>query len=200
VIHSLRRILAPGCLPVFTSDGLNLYFYALTAHFGHWLQVGRRGRKALRWQVATDLICGQVKKSYRRRKLVRVSRVMRLGTADDLTAALQGVGFSGRLNTAFIERVNLTIRHGIAALARRTWATSQQAPQLLTHLEWWRAYYHFVRPHAALRVTLMQPRERGGKRVAQRYRQRTPAMAAGRTHRRWTAREVLSCPLPKVSA
>jgi hypothetical protein len=28
VIHSLRRILAPGCLPVFTSDGLNCYFYA----------------------------------------------------------------------------------------------------------------------------------------------------------------------------
>ena len=33
-IHSLRQILAPGCLPLFTSDGLNLYFYALTAHFG----------------------------------------------------------------------------------------------------------------------------------------------------------------------
>jgi len=46
------------------------------------------------------------------------------------------MGFSGRLNTAFIERVNLTIRHGIAALARRTWATAQQSPQLLAHLEW----------------------------------------------------------------
>ena len=34
VIHSLRQILAPGCLQLFTSDGLNLYFYALTAHFG----------------------------------------------------------------------------------------------------------------------------------------------------------------------
>ena len=44
-IHSLRQSLAPGCLPLFTSDGLNLYFYALTAHFGHWLEVGRRGRK-----------------------------------------------------------------------------------------------------------------------------------------------------------
>lgn len=37
VIHSLRELLAPGCIPIFTSDGLNLYFYALTAHFGHWL-------------------------------------------------------------------------------------------------------------------------------------------------------------------
>ena len=199
-IHSLRQMLAPGCIPLFTSDGLNLYFYALTAHFGHWLQVSRRGRKVLQWQVAAELIYGQVKKSYRRRKLVRVTQVMRLGTEADLTGALQALGLSGRLNTAFIERVNLTVRHGVAALARRTWATSQQAPQLLAHLEWWRAYYHFVRPHASLRVALVQPRERGGNLVAQRYRQRTPAMAAGRTTRRWTAREVLSCPLPKVSA
>ncbi len=200
VIHSLRELLAPGCIPLFTSDGLNVYFYALTAHFGQWLEVGRRGRKARQWQVAASLIYGQVKKSYRCRKLVKVTHVMRLGTEADLTVALQGMGLSGRLNTAYIERVNLTIRHGIAALARRTWATAQQSPPLLAHLEWWRAYYHFVRPHAALRVALVQPQARGGKRLAQRYRQRTPAMAAGRTHRRWTAREVLSRPLPPVSA
>jgi IS1 family transposase/transposase-like protein len=200
LIHSLRERLAPGCLPLFTSDGLNLYFYALTAHFGDWLQVGRRGRNVRQWQVAEGLIYGQVKKSYRRRKLVRVSHVMRLGTEEALKATLQGLGYSGQLNTAFIERVNLTIRHGIAALARRTWATAQQSPQLLAHLEWWRAYYHFVRPHESLRLRLVQPRERGGKRLAQRYRHRTPAMAASRTTRRWTAREVLSCPLVPISA
>jgi IS1 family transposase len=196
LIHSLRQLLTPDCLPVFTSDGLNLYFYALTAHFGQWIE----GRKVRRWQVTVGLIYGQVKKSYRRRKLVRVTQVMRLGTQADLTVALQALGFSGRLNTAFIERVNLTVRHGIAALARRTWATAQQSPHLLAHLEWWRAYYHFVCPHQALRVALVQPQERGGKRLALRYRQRTPAMAAGRTIRRWTAHEVLLCPLPKVSA
>jgi len=200
VIHSLRQLLTPDCLPLFTSDGLNVYFYALTAHFGHWLQVGRQGRLGRRWQVAAGLIYGQVKKCYRRRKLIRVTHVMRLGTEVALTATLQGLGFSGRLNTAFIERVNLTVRHGVAALARRTWATAQQSPQLLANLEWWRAYYHFVRPHHSLRVALVQPRERGGRLLAQRYRQRTPAMAAGRTNRRWTAREVLSCPLPQVSA
>jgi IS1 family transposase len=200
LIHSLRQSLAPGCLPLFTSDGLNLYFYALTAHFGQWLEVGQRGRNARRWQVAAGLIYGQVKKSYRRHKLVQVTHVMRLGTEAALQVTLQGLGFSGRLNTAFIERVNLSVRHGVAALARRTWATSQQASQLLAHLEWWRAYYHFVRPHASLRVALAQPQARGGKRLAQRYRQRTPAMAAGRTHRRWTACEVLSCPLPPISA
>ncbi len=192
--------MVPGCLPIFTSDWLNLYFYALTAHFGKWLAVGRRGYNVRRWQVEPGLIYGQVKKCYRRRKLVRISHVMRLETQADLSTALQGMGFSGRLNTAFIERVNLTLRHGIAALARRTWATAQQSSHLLANLEWWRAYYHFVRPHASLRVRLVQPRERGGRLLAQRDLQRTPAMAAGRTKRRWTAREVLSCPLLPSSA
>jgi hypothetical protein len=142
------------------------------------------------------LLYGQVKKIYRRRKLVRVTHVMRLGASVALQAALQGLGLSGRLNTACIERAPLTVRHGVAALARRTWATAKPAPQLLTHLEWWRAYDHFVRPHASLRVALIQPRERGGGLLAQRYRQHTPAMAAGRTNRQWSTREVLCYPLP----
>src|SRR6266566_4159250 len=33
VIHSLRESLAPGCLPLFTSAGLNLYFYAALGPF-----------------------------------------------------------------------------------------------------------------------------------------------------------------------
>jgi hypothetical protein len=147
---------------------------------------------------AKGLIYGQVKKSYGRRKLVRVTPVMRLGNQVDLTVALQRMGFSGRLNTAFIERVNLTVRHGVPALAHRSWATAKLAPRLLAHLHWWRAYYHFVRPHASLRIALAQPRERGGKLVAQRYRQRTPATAAGRTNRPWSTREVLHYPLPPV--
>ncbi len=111
-----------------------MYFYALTAHFGQWLEVGWRGQNVRQWQVEPGLIYGQVKKSYRRRKLVRVTHVMRLGTEDALKVVLQGLGLSGRLNTAFIERVNLTVRHGVAALARRTWATAQQSPHLLAHL------------------------------------------------------------------
>jgi hypothetical protein len=62
LIHSLRQLLAPGCLPLFTSDGLNLYFYALTAHFGLWHQGGRRGRNVRRWRAEPSLIYGQVKK------------------------------------------------------------------------------------------------------------------------------------------
>jgi transposase-like protein len=33
LIHSLRQLLSPGCIPLFTSDGLNMYFYALLGPF-----------------------------------------------------------------------------------------------------------------------------------------------------------------------
>jgi IS1 family transposase len=194
VVHNLHQRLASSCLPVFISDGLNHYFYALTAHFGQW--VASAGRRARQWQVAAGLIYGQVKKRYRHRRLVRVTPVMRCGTRVALQAALTGLGLSGRLNTAFVERINLTLRQSVAALIRRTWSTLQHAPQLLLHLEWWRAYYHFVRPHASLRLALTQPLDRGGKRIPQRYRQRTPAMAAGLTGRRWTVQDLLMVPLP----
>ena len=192
-VHALCQTLAAGCIPVFTSDGLNLYFYALTAHFGRW--VAGVGRQARQWQVAAGLLYGQVRKRYRRRKLVRVTQVMQCGTRERLKTGLQELGLSGRLNTAFVERVNLTLRQSVSALVRRTWSTLQDAPQLLIHLEWWRAYYHFVRPHESLRMALAQPIVRGGKRQPQRYRQRTPAMAAGLTSRRWTIRDLLMLPL-----
>jgi IS1 family transposase len=194
VVHDLRQRLAPDCLPVFTSDGLNLYFYALTAHFGQW--VSGFGRRIHDWQVLPGLIYGQVKKTYRRRRVVRVTRMMRCGTLENLRMTLQQLGLSGQLNTAFVERVNLTLRQGVAPLARRTWATAQGAPSLVAHLEWWRAYYHFVRPHGSLRVPLAQPIERGGRRVSRRYRRRTPAMAAGLTSWRWTVQDLLRLPLP----
>ena len=87
VVYDLHQRLAPGWIPVFTSDGLNLYFYALTAHFGQWVEV--LGKRKRQWQVATGLIYGQVKKVYRRRKVVRVTHVMCCGTRMALRSALQ---------------------------------------------------------------------------------------------------------------
>jgi hypothetical protein len=103
VVHELHGRLASGCLPVFTSDGLNRYFYALTAHFGQWgLGVGRR---ACQWLLAADLLYGQVKKRYRQRRLVGVTYLVRCGTRDTLRVALTRLGLSGKLTTACVERL-----------------------------------------------------------------------------------------------
>jgi IS1 family transposase len=190
VVHGLRTVLAPGCVPVVTTDGLRHYFYALTAHFGQWMPTDRRRL----WQVAPGLLYGQVQKGYHRRRLVRIHYPMLCGTLPQLRTALQALGLSGRLTTAFVERLNLTVRQGVAGLPRCTWATAQTAPSLLLHLEWWRLYYHMVRPHSGLRLALPQPRARHGRRVPQRYVARTPAMAAGVTTHRWTTLEILRCP------
>jgi hypothetical protein len=80
------------------------------------------------------------------------------------------------------------------ALTRRTWSTACHAPRLLWETEWWRGYSHFIRPHQSLRLALPMPRQRGGGRPAQRYRARTPAMAAGLTRRCWKVGEVLALP------
>lgn len=113
VVHELCRYLAPGCIPLFTSDGLDHYFYALTAHFGQWSQaVDERKRQ---WQVSAQLWYGQVKKVYRRRRLVRVAYQMRLGQLSELIAKLRDWNLGLVLNTAFVERINLTLRQGVPA-------------------------------------------------------------------------------------
>ena len=60
LVHDLHERLAPGGTPIFTTDGLNHSFSALTADFGQWI-VGL-GRGARQWQVAAGLLYGQVKK------------------------------------------------------------------------------------------------------------------------------------------
>ena len=192
VVHTLKHVLAPGCVPVFTSDGLALYFYALTAHFGQWVQDTHS--RVRRWQVSAHLLYGQVKKHYRRWHIQRVEHRAMWGTSEQIQAALLTQGFTGTLQTAFIERFNGTLRHGVSTLVRRTGGKAQLVGELTLHLEWFRAYYSFVRPQGSLREALETPLRLSGR--VQHYRQRTPAMGAGVASRRWTVLEVLSYPLP----
>jgi hypothetical protein len=134
-------------------------------------------------------------KHYRRRRLVRVERHTLLGSLDQLTAALRTIGESGTIQTAFVERLILTIRQAVTALTRRTWGIAPSSAELMFHLEWWRAYYHFARPHTSLSEPLTKPRLRGGKRLPQHSRPWTPAQAAGLTDHPWTIVELLSYPL-----
>jgi transposase-like protein len=56
LIHHLRERLASGCVPLFTSDGLNAYFYALTVHFGRWVKATGGRSKKPQWQVEAGLL------------------------------------------------------------------------------------------------------------------------------------------------
>ncbi len=42
MIHQVVQVLAPGCVPLFLTDGFKAYMTALLTHFGHWVQSPRR--------------------------------------------------------------------------------------------------------------------------------------------------------------
>ena len=112
---------------------------------------------------------------------------MMWGKRWQLFQTLLELGFSATIQTAFIERVNLTIRQGVSPLARKTWSLAKSQESLRLHVHWWRGFYHFARPHQSLRE-----RVPGLKR---RYQERTPAMAAGLTGHVWKVGDLLSLPL-----
>ena len=111
-----------------------------------------------------------------------------------LMGRLLGCGLRTTIQTAFVERVNLTLRQSVAGLTRRRWSMAVAPAELEAHLMWYRAYYHFSSPHESLRLTHTLTNAKGEEVV--RYRNRTPAMAAGLMRRRLTVKELLLLPLP----
>ena len=69
-----------------------------------------------------------------------------LGDGWRLEQALQNSEDSVKLNTSFVERLNLTIRQGSASLGRRTICQARQKQRLNDHLELLRCHYNFVKP------------------------------------------------------
>ena len=116
-------------------------------------------------------------KTYRKNRVTKVERNLSIGSEWQLRDALERSEDSDRLNTSFVERLNLTIRQGSAYLQRRSPAHARLGQCLAGQLELLRCYYNFVRPHMALRF---------GPET------RTPAMQAGLVDRKLTFRDIFT--------
>ena len=136
VVHQVTRVLAPGCVPLFLTDGFKEYGTAILAHFGYWIQPERRQDKGPRpkprWMPLPELLYAQVVKSYRRRHIVGVKHRVVFGTQLAIEQALAMCGWT--INTAFIERLNLDIRQRVAAVGRRVNTLCQGEKGLLDQL------------------------------------------------------------------
>ena len=166
----IRDTLDRGVLrgsPLVTTDGFRCYPGVI------WRLLGAR------------CIHGQVIKLRRNDRVVKVDRRLVVGTRASLDEALIESEDSERLNTSFIERLNLTIRQSCAYLGRRVLAHARSGPRLQELLELVRCSYNFVRRHRALKF---------GREM------RTPAMQAGLTSRRLVWRQIFTSsaarPLP----
>jgi transposase-like protein len=145
--------------PLITSDGFEYYFAVVRRLFG------------------PACVYGQVIKTRRNNRVIRVERRIRIGTKSRLKDALLESEDSETLNTLFIERLNLTIRQGSAYLRRRSPCHARCKDKLGEHVELLRCHYNFVRRHSGLKF---------GRKC------RTPAMQAGLVTRQLSFRDIFT--------
>jgi IS1 family transposase len=122
-----------GQIPLITTDGFGFYKKVIGRVFG------------------PACLYGQVIKTRRNDRIVKVERRMVIEGAWGQQQALRDSEDSSKLNTSIVERLNLTIRRGSAYLFRRTICQARWKEHLADHLELLRCYYNFVRPHQALK-------------------------------------------------
>jgi IS1 family transposase len=195
-VHHVAQRLAPDCAPLFLTDGFREYLTALLTHYGYWVQPARQRAQGPapkpRWMPLPQLLYGQVVKTVRRRRLVQVRHRVMFGTLEAVQQVLAACGW--QINTAFIERVNLSIRQHVAAVGRRVSTLCKGEDGVRQQLALYHTYYNFCLPHTSLRLPLPQPEATHG--TAKRWQPRTPVMAAGLTDHVWTLREVLLFRVP----
>jgi hypothetical protein len=102
------------------------------------------------------LLYAQVVKSYRRQHIVGVQQV------------LSACG--RKINTAFVERLNLDIRQRVAAVGRRANTHCQGAVGVRQQVAVYHVYYHSCLPHASLRQPLPGLEVTNGHGSAKWYR------------------------------
>ena len=163
LVHQVAQRLASGCLPTFITDGLADYQTALLTHFGDWQpRQNSQGRRLKpRWLPLPELNYAQVIKKRRRRRLVGVTQRVVFGSLERIKTQLAAHGW--HISTAFIERLNLSIRQHISGLGRRVMRLTQSMSSLRQQALLYQAYYNFCLPHTSLRQPLPQPRPPRGR-------------------------------------
>jgi transposase-like protein len=168
-------------------DGLASYASAFPAAFRHSVMTGRRGRPRL--MLAAGFQLAQVVKHSSKHQVTSVTQRVVYGTKTAVTAVLAATRTGAMINTAYIERLNATFRSRLSCLTRRGRAIAHT--QVLVSCGMWLvgSSYNFCTFHASLRE--VAPSGAGSK-----WKERTPAMAAGLSDHRWTLRELLQCQVP----
>jgi transposase-like protein/IS1 family transposase len=172
VVVRVRAAARRGTPILWVTDGFGGWLDAVRRVFRDPLRTGKRGRPRL--QLWADLLFVQVVKHKAGRRLLAMERRLRLGTwaaAQEIMCATQTQ--LGTFNTAYVERLNATLRSWLPALTRRSRTPARDLNHLEAALFWTGCVYNFCRIHATL--------------------DGTPAMAAGLTEEVWSVRELLYC-------
>jgi IS1 family transposase/transposase-like protein len=198
LLGQLKARLVAGCTPLFTSDQLSHYAQAILRVFGRWVQPPRKGSRGPhpkpRPVAPAELQYATVNKQRKQGRVVAVTTKVVYGSLATIESLLQNIAPGMKINTSFVERMNLSFRHLVSRLRRRALNFSKKRAYLISHLHLATAYYHFVLPHGSLRRPLPEPiPTRGTPKIWQKC---TPAMEAGLTDHIWTMEELFTFHLP----
>jgi len=165
------------------TDEWDAYKNALVEVYGveEQLEYKGRGRPSNPKKVPPlDLRYAQVVKHREGEGVADVKKRVVFGDEEEVLSVLKLDGNS--INTSYIERNNLTVRNGVSRLIRKTIDFSKCLNSLIMHLCLFFAWFNLVKPHDALKIEILDSR--------QRWKQRTPAMAANLTDHIWTLEEL----------
>ncbi len=138
----------------FISDGNDQYITAILANF-----------------EAETINYGQLIKEREKGRVVSKTRMVIFGEVDD-----------AGIDTVYVERYNLTLRHGISRLVRKSLCFSKCKEMLDNHLDVYQSYNNLIRVNSALTIRT----KKGEKNI-----ERTPCMAEDITDHIWTWKELL---------
>ena len=139
-----------------------------------------------------DIVIVQVVKKRTEGQLTITRRIVQ-GTQEMVERLIYQTQGHGMINTAFIERLNATLRQRLNSLARRTRTLVRKADTLEAGMYIIGCLYNFCDPHHSLRLKLSVGR------YGYRWVQRTPAIASGLADHIWSPAELFyfRVPLPR---
>jgi transposase-like protein len=165
------RAAAQGGKPILIAvDGFAAYVNTVLRVFRDPVRTGKRGRPPLK--VWENIHIVQVVKYRAKRRITDVQRRVVYGCEQAIQSIIATTqGGTGMINTAYVERLNATLRGWIPALVRRTRTPARLVAHLEASMFWTGVVYNFCRVHASLGVS--------------------PAMAAKLTDHVWSIEELL---------
>ena len=170
VIQQVRAAAKWGHAILWAVDGFRAYPKAILTTFRDPLDTGKPGRPRL--VVWDDLHIVQVVKQRVGKRLISVTRRVAYGCLERAEEVMQASQvLLGTINTAYIERLNATLRTWLPALVRRTRTPSGARERLEAALFWTGWVYNFCHVHATL--------------------EGTPAMAADLTDHVWSIDQLI---------
>ena len=189
IVAEVKGRLGGGPPGLMTSDEYPAYATAIEETFGEPVPAPgerRPGRPRIgpERRPPDDLVYATVHKHREVNRVIAVEQRQVFGSPEGLEDVLGESAASHRVNTSFVERQNATDRGRNARKARRTYRFSKdwQVHEAMTYLTMYS--YNFCWCVRTLRI----------KGEDGRWRERSPALAAGLTDHVWTWKEWFSRP------